>query len=657
MSALFSKIAKSLFSFIQKRVTKPRLPLLSLILLAPHAHADEQQLHNSEIMKEVNKLARAGALDFEKHIVPILDKYCTDCHNPDDDEGSLDLEALLTLKHAAMQPELWEMVGKTAKMDVMPPPKRKKRPTLRERALIMGWALQIGHLWDQGIMGANPGRTTLRRLNRNEYNYTIRDLFNLKIRPADNFPEDSAGEGGFDNDADALFLPALLMENYFEASVKIADLVLGNQARRQHFLLRSSSDAAGARKVFTYWAPRIYRGHVAEAEIDRLVKVYENSRKKGKQHILAIRDPLIMMLVSPRFLYRLELPIAGGGESVALTDYELANRLSYFLWSSMPDSELFKLAEEKKLSDPKVLKEQVIRMLKDEKSRTISMHLAGQWLGWEALRGSANPDVKKFPVFNFTLRVDMYRESSNFFDHLLQENGRIYDLIDSNYSFLNDRLARFYGIKGVTGSDFRKVELDNPNRGGVLGMGSVLVVSSMPLRTSPSLRGSYILERLLGDRPPSPPMDVEQLPANDNKLQTKTIRETLELHRASPDCRACHALIDPLGFGLENFDAIGRWRSTQNGAKIDSSGVTPEGDAFSTPAELKKLLLTRKSEFTRQAAEKFLAYALGRELTPYDRPVIRKIQDQVTSENGSMHTLIMAIITSEPFLNRLNPRK
>ena len=314
MSALFSKIAKSLFSFIQKRVTKPRLPLLSLILLAPHAHADEQQLHNSEIMKEVNKLARAGALDFEKHIVPILDKYCTDCHNPDDDEGSLDLEALLTLKQAAMQPELWEMVGKTAKMDVMPPPKRKKRPTLRERALIMGWALQIGYLWDQGIMGANPGRTTLRRLNRNEYNYTIRDLFNLKIRPADNFPEDSAGEGGFDNDADALFLPALLMENYFEASVKIADLVLGNQARRQHFLLRSSNDAAGARKVFTYWAPRIYRGHVAEAEIDRLVKVYENSRKKGKQHILAIRDPLIMMLVSPRFLYRLELPIAGAGE-------------------------------------------------------------------------------------------------------------------------------------------------------------------------------------------------------------------------------------------------------------------------------------------------------------------------------------------------------
>ena len=188
-------------------------------------------------------------------------------------------------------------------------------------------------------------------------------------------------------------------------------------------------------------------------------------------------------------------------------------------------------------------------------------------------------------------------------------------------------------------------------------MGSVLVVSSMPLRTSPSLRGSYILESILGNKPPSPPMDVEQLPANDQELKTKTIRETLEFHRESPDCRACHSLIDPLGFGLENFDAIGRWRSMQNGSKIDSSGETPDGDKFSNPAELKKLLLKHKKEFTRQAAQKFLSYALGRELTPYDRPVIRKITDQVMEENGSMHTLIIGVITSEPFLSRQNPKK
>ena len=285
------------------------------------------------------------------------------------------------------------------------------------------------------------------------------------------------------------------------------------------------------------------------------------------------------------------------------------------------------------------------------------MHLGGQWFGWEQLRSSANPDTKKFPMFNFALRVDMYRESSKFFDHLLREDGSIYDFLDSDYGFLNDRLAKLYGVKGVEGAQFRKVMFDNPNRGGVLGMGSVLVSSSMPLRTSPSLRGAYVLERLLGDTPPSPPMDVEQLPSNDTELKTQTFRETLEEHRNSPDCRACHAQIDPLGFGLENFDAIGRWRTTQNGTKIDSSGVTPDGEKFSGPADLKKLLLKRKDEFSRNTAGKFLSYALGRELTPYDRAVTRKISEAVQANNGSMHTLIMEVVTSHPFLNRKNPKK
>lgn len=629
---------------------------ICLILPAPSLEAAEDELHGSEIMKQVSQMARTGSLDFEQHIAPIVDLYCTSCHNPDDDEGNLDLEALLTLTEASKYPDLWEMIGKTAKMDVMPPPKKKNRPTVRERALLIGWGQQIGFMWDQGIMGDDPGRTTLRRLNRNEYNYTIRDLFNLRMRPADNFPEDSAGEGGFDNDADALFLPALLMENYLEASVEIANTILGNAARRKAFLL-GSSDAAGARKALTYWAPLVYRGDVEKEEIENLVKAYQAARSQGKKHVRAMRDPLVMMLISPRFLYRLELPVAGAGKTVAISDFELANRLSYFLWSSMPDAELFKLARSKKLSDPAELKRQVIRMLKDEKSRTLSMHLGGQWLGWEALRGSANPDQKKFPAFDFNMRVAMYRESSSFFDNLLREDGSIYDLLDADYSFLNERLAKFYGVQGVTGNEFRKVELTDPNRGGILGQGSVLVVSSMPLRTSPSLRGSFILERILGDKPPSPPMDVEQLPANDTALKTSTIRETLELHRESPDCRACHALIDPLGFGLENFDAIGRWRTTQNGGKIDSSGETPEGEKFSNPTELKKLLLTRKEQFTRQAAQKFLSYALGRELTPYDRPVTRQITDKVMEQNGSMQTLIMELVTSDAFLKRQNPEK
>ena len=323
----------------------------------------------------------------------------------------------------------------------------------------------------------------------------------------------------------------------------------------------------------------------------------------------------------------------------------------------MPDLELLKLASQKKLADPNVLQQQVMRMLKDPKSRRLSMYLGGQWLGWEDLRGAANPDIKKFPQFDISLRVDMYNESTHFFSHLISENGSIYDLIDSDYTFLNDRLARFYGISGVTGSNFRKVKLTDPSRGGVLGMGSILVATSIPLRTSPSLRGAYVLERMFGDKPPSPPMDIDQLPTNDTELKTKTIRETLKMHRQQEDCRACHALIDPIGFGLENFDAIGRWRTRQNGALIDTAGETPDGEKFSGPAELKKLLLTRKEEFTRHAVKKFLSYALGRELTPYDRPATYKITKQVMSNDGSMQALIMSVIISEPFLNRVNPQK
>ncbi|MEP2776293.1 MAG: DUF1592 domain-containing protein [Luteolibacter sp.] len=632
---------------------------VSAAFLLNHAFAvdTQKELQDSEALRQATMLAQAGELDFEEHIAPVIDKYCTECHNPDDDEGSLDLESMLSVKDAIMNPDLWDKVAKSAQMDIMPPSKRNKRPETHERALLLGWALQIGWQWDQGKMGSDPGRTTLHRLNRNEYNYTIRDLFGLQIRPADNFPEDNAGEAGFDNDADALFLPALLMENYFEAAVKIADTVLRDNVLRQNYLLGASSDEVGARAVFTYWTPRIYRRKVDKEEIERLVAVYNAARQKKASHVRAMRDPLIMMLVSPSFIYRSELPIAGGGKTVGLTEFELANRLSYFLWASMPDTELFALADEGKLSDPKVLEEQVIRMLKDEKSSSLSMHLGGQWLGWEKLRGSANPDVKKFPMFDFALRVDMYRESSKFFDNLLRENGSIYDIIDSDYGFLNDRLARLYGVSGVVGPEFRKVSFNNPNRGGVLGMGSVLVSSSLPMRTSPSIRGAFILDHLLGDPPLPPPMDVEQLPANDANLKTQTFRETIEEHRDNPDCRACHAQIDPLGFGLENFDAIGRWRTTQNGAPLDTSGATPEGDEFEGPVELKKLLLSRKDQFTRNMVEKFLSYSLGRELTPYDRAVSRSITDQVIAEGGSMNSLIMGIVTSHPFLNRQNPQK
>jgi len=361
--------------------------------------------------------------------------------------------------------------------------------------------------------------------------------------------------------------------------------------------------------------------------------------------------PLLSMLISPHFIYRPETT-QSNQDIYQIDDYDLANRLSYFIWSSMPDQELFSLAEERKLSDPEILEQQVIRMLEDEKSFTLGMHMGGQWFEWEALRNDANPDPKKYPMFTFDLRIAMYRESSVFFHKLAQENGSILELIDSDYTYVNELLARFYGISGVKGKDMQKVQLEDGNRGGVLGMASVLTATSGPQRTSPSVRGDWILTQLLGTPTPEPPMDVAQIPEDDRNLGNLTLRETLEEHRKNPNCTNCHKIIDPLGFGLENYDAIGRWRNSSNGLPIDSKGELIDGRTFNNPAELKKILLEDKDLFVRTMVRKTLAYALGRELTPYDRSTIENVSQKVITSNYSMQSVFIEIAKSYPFLHR-----
>ena len=634
--------------------------LLFVVFLIPLnllAQLPGDPLYESEALKQANKLAFAGGIEFESMIAPILDKYCTDCHNPDDDEGNLNLEEYLKSEKAIYHPEIWESVAKNIEMNIMPPIKKTKRPSTIERALLVGWATQNTLLWDNGKMGRGPGRTTLRRLNKNEYNYTIRDLFGIKIRPADKFPEDASGEAGFNNQAQSLVLAPLLMENYFEAAIKVADTIYASFTLRKKYLHNSGQDAEAAKNALSFWAPRIYRRNVEADELDRLLQVYQKGRDRKLTHMQALRDPLVMMLSSPSFLYRSELYVNGGDEIVALNDFEFANRLSYFLWSSMPDQKLFSLAQQGKLTDPVILEEQVIRMLKDEKSRALAMHFAGQWLGWEKLRGEANPNTKIFKTFTFPLRVAMYQESTYFFRHLLTEGRSLYDLLSSDYSFLNELLAKHYGFSDVAGSEYRKVKLPDPNRGGVLGMGSVLVATSMPQRTSPTIRGAYILETLLGDPPPTPPMDIEPLPPNNKALTSGSFRESLNEHRDNPNCFACHVQIDPLGFGLDGFDAIGRWRTMKDGIPVDTSGALPDGTKFNSPAQLKKILLSRKEEFVRHAVDKFIAYALGRQLTPYDRVLSRRVTEKVVKDDGSIQTLILELVKSETFLNRRNPSK
>lgn len=630
----------------------PPLPFYGEI--EPSLSSDILELldHRITLLAESPSTAK---LSYVQSVLPILEAHCVDCHDEENDEGELNFDHYLTEKSAIKDPDLWEKVAVVVDLEQMPPAKRKTRLTEDDKKLLSDWATDLTERWASGEMGTDPGMTTVHRLNKNEYNYTIRDLFGLQLRPADNFPEESGSEAGFDNNADALFLPALLMENYIESGAAIVEAVYANREARARYLFakpsakQSASEAA--KRVLGKWSQLIYRKRSDEKELERLLKLFERQYANNKDYDRAMTAPLYAMLISPNFLYRSTLsPVKK--DPYAIDDFELANRLSYFIWSSMPDRELFGLAAAGKLKDPSVIETQVKRMLEDSKSSVLGMHFAGQWFQWELLRTSANPDRKKYPEFDFQLRVSLYQESSTFFNHLVKNNLSAYQLIDSDYTFLNEKLAKHYRIPGVTGNELRQVKLSDPNRGGVLGMGSVMTATALPLRSSPAIRGAFVLGELLGTPPPDPPMDVEQLPDDDRKITTQTFREALIQHREDANCRSCHQLIDPLGFGLEAFDAIGRFRTTQNGAPLDTNGEMPDGTQFSSPAELKKALLSEKDLFAKNMVERLLSYALGRELSPFDRPTIDRITKKVTAADARMQTAFIEVAKSYPMLNR-----
>jgi hypothetical protein len=333
-----------------------------------------------------------------------------------------------------------------------------------------------------------------------------------------------------------------------------------------------------------------------------------------------------------------------------VTDLELASRLSYFLWSSMPDDELLNLAEKGRLHTPAVLSAQVGRMLADPKAHALVENFGGEWLQIRNL-DVLKPDPLKFPEYDAQLRDDMRTETEMFFQAIVQEDRSILDFLDGNFTFLNERLAKHYGIAGVTGNNFRRVTLDGTQRGGVLTQASVLTVSSYPTRTSPVIRGKWVLDNILNTPPPPPPPDV---PAIDEKAvgNTMSMRQQLEKHRANAVCAGCHARMDPLGFGLENYDAIGRWRTTEGKFPIDASGVLPNGKSFTGAAELKEILKADSGTFVRALSEKMLTYALGRGLEAYDRPAVEKIVKDVENNGFRFSQLIRSTVGSLPFQMR-----
>jgi hypothetical protein len=344
-------------------------------------------------------------------------------------------------------------------------------------------------------------------------------------------------------------------------------------------------------------------------------------------------------------------PAPPGRSSVAVGQYELASRLSYFLWSSMPDAELFRLAGEGKLRQPPVLEAQVKKMLRDPKSSALVENFAGQWLQFKNI-DVVRPDLERFPTFEESLRQAMRRETELFIEDIVRNDRSVLELLDARHTFVNERLARFYGIPGVSGPEFRRVDVSGTERGGgILAHASMLTVSSYSTRTSPVLRGKWILENLLNAPPPEPPPGVPAL--DDSKAgQAGTLRQQMEEHRKNPACASCHSLMDPLGFGLENFDAIGGWRIKDGEFPVDASGSLPDGRSFQTPAGLKKILLADRDAFVRGLSEKLLMYALGRGLERYDRPTVTSIVAKLPSRDYRFSELVLGIVNSLPFQNR-----
>ena len=437
-------------------------------------------------------------------------------------------------------------------------------------------------------------------------------------------------------------------------------------SRRRIFVCKPSSaseELPCARRILSTLARRAYRRPVNDTDLRDLMPFYERGRKEGLpagasaqggSFDLGIQKALERLLVSSQFLFRIEREpsTAAVGTAYRISDLELASRLSFFIWSSIPDDELLDAAAAGRLKDPKVLEQQVRRMLADSRSESLVTNFAAQWLYLRDI-AAKQPDEILFADFDETLRTAMQRETELFISSVFRENRSVLDLLNANYTFLNERLARHYGVPNIKGSYFRRVTFPEGSvRGGLLGQGSVLTITSYSTRTSPVLRGKWVLENLLSAAPPPPPANVPSLKTETAPGKPLTLREAMTQHRAAPSCAGCHARMDPIGFAMENFDAVGRWRDRDGQQPIDATGVFPEGTKFDGIPGLKKELMRQPEQFVGTVAERLLMYAIGRNLQYYDAPTVRAVMREAKASNNTLASLVIGIAKSRPFQMR-----
>ena len=624
---------------------------------------------------------------------PLLERYCFRCHGGQTQTAGVNLDGLIAQRPLVRNREAWTRAIDAVEVGKMPPA-GAPQPSDAERETLHALLSDSIDNFDYSTVD-NPGYEPAKRLTHRELDNTLRDLLGADFTLTDRFPAELAGASGFDNTANTLFLESTLMERYIAAAERVVELMLPPEPateaeRRAHELVFIATPGGGlgdeeaAELVLRHFLGRAYRRPPGEADVARALGQYRAARQSGQPFQDAVKVVLQAILISPKFLLRVETPPeVADSAPYRISDWDLAARLSYFLWSSMPDAELRDLARRGELSNPAVLEAQVDRMLADPKADTLGTSFAAQWLGFQHVGSRIWLDPIDNPWCTDTLMTAMRDESSLFFLSLVRDNQPIRRLIDADYTFVNEELATtLYGMEGIEGEHMRRVRLDDPNRGGYLGHGSVLALTSNYKDTSPVKRGHYVLDVLLGTPPPPPPPGAGVLSEELGDLRRLSFREKLELHSSNPTCSACHSRIDPIGFSLENFDYFGRWRDTYHFRErveteeeadeiriiedtnvftekrfyrntytpIPAAGSLPSGTAFDGPAGLKRTLLDeRHVDLVRQTASKMLAYALGRQLEYYDEPALREILAALEDDGYRFQTLVKEIVASYPF--------
>lgn len=763
----------------------------SLLLLSSGAVMAAGLLAAPQAPKPAPAVPAAIEAKFIKESLPLLKANCMGCHTGEQGAGGIRFDLAKTAGDLIKDPDLWDRVLVNLRNKTMPPAGSKPMAEGDRKKLIGG----VHEVLLSESSKENPGRVTLRRLNRYEYSRTVRDLLHVDLNPAEDFPSDNVGEG-FDNIGDVLTLSPLHLEGYLRAAEQLSaaaivipeskaaqfespsfslagsartgddgimffsvgtatvnyeakaagphriiitaygqqagpepckmDLIIDNRIvttfnvaaeqekpatyempidlapGRKTIALRFPNDyydekfpnprrrdrnlvvmsmrvespaTAGAvlprshreliprtptpgqerpmaKDSLRRFMAKAYRRPVSEAEVDKLMKLWDVGFQRGRSMERAMRLAVQGVLTSPHFLFRVELddrPQPGPAQE--LNAYQLASRLSYFIWASMPDDALSSKAADGSLLKPEVLKAEVARMLKDPKADALADSFAMQWLELERLT-TRLPDPKLYPTWSEDLKKDMIQETRLFVMDIMRNNRSILDFIDGPYTYLNERLARHYGISGVRGTEFRRVSLEGTARGGILTQGSVLTATSNPTRTSPVKRGKWVLDAILGSPPPPPPPGADVIPPSVNANVTLTIREKIEMHREDPACANCHAKMDPLGFGLENFDGVGAWRDQENGQKVDTTGSLPGGVDFEGPVELKKILKGRGEEFSRTFSTRLLTYGLGRGLRNPDRRFIEEVSNAGMASGYTFSAYVQGVVLSDAFRRR-----